>query len=210
MPNQKMKRLLLSIALACAAAPAIAQSGRQPSAEALALAQALDPERVFVFEAGTVDATRAMIERSLLNTHFVPLGASCEPRNGECAAIARQIAEREAPPMHARHKAAVERAYARYFDAHLSDADIEAARAFLASPSGRAFADAVGALAMLRLPRTGGDDLYRITMEEFTGTGVGEGLHNEFHDRTAHLPRARQRAVPPPPRLSPPPPEERR
>ena len=203
MPSPVIKRVATAVALV-AATTATAQSGRQPSAQALALAQALNPERAFIFEGGTLDQTRTMIERRLLNSHFAPRGAPCEPSNDECAAIARQLAEREAPAMLARHKAAVERTYARYFELHLSDAEIEAARRFVTSPAGRAFVDALSALAMIRAPD--GDQLHRIAREEFSGVGFDETVFNEFYDRTAHLPRARPWVAPPPP---PPPPSPR-
>lgn len=206
MPGPVVKSLLAAIALASAATAAAAEGGRQPSAAALALARAVNPERVYLFEAHTLDETRAMIERRLLNSHFAPRGEPCERRNDECAAIARQLAEREAPAMLARHQAAVERTYARYFEAHLSEADIEAARAFVQSPAGRVFADAITALAMIRTPAE--DDLYQIATEEFGGVGVGETVFNEFYDRTAHLPRSQPlRVPPPPPRPAPRPPQ---
>jgi hypothetical protein len=174
----------------------------EPSPEARQLAEALALDRIMLLELAPPDELRAGIERRLLNTILAPRGPGCDPANAECARAARTLAEREAPLMRARVRAAIDRAAAVYLDARLDHAELQAALAFVRQPAGRKFTDTLGDLGGVRRDRESATQLVPIILQE-AGRMENSALLNEFYDMTAHLPRAELRVAPPAPRAPP-------
>jgi hypothetical protein len=196
-----MKRFLIMLALSAIATAACAQPAGEPTQEAAALARALSPERLLIFQVGAVEEIRSAIEQQLLNTTLAPRGPPCDPAHAECAAVARAIAAREAPAIQARRRALIERAYALYFERRMTADELRAARAFLATPSGRKLGEALSDLTGVRVDRERATEIVGTMMSEFQNFDGTTGLHDQFYDRTRHLPRRSLPFAPPPPQI---------
>ena len=139
------------------------------------------------------------LEQQLLQSHYAPRGAPCDALNKECIAAARHVAAKYGPLQSRFAARIIDEAYARLFDATMSQADIAASTAFLRTGSGGKFRSALYALAT---PRQQDAVLLRSIYEK---TLAGEtrsptqGMFDEFYDRTQSLPRGPARFAPPPP-----------
>lgn len=194
-----VRKLLIAAGLASACIGAGAQAQNQPSADAMALARALAPDRALILQVGTERQIRDEIEMQLLTTRHAPLGAPCDRSVPACRAVAHQIASRDAPRLFAIRRAAVERIYARHFDGVMSIWEIRAARSFVSQSAGRNFFNAIAALSAIHIDESS-NALLEAAMREWGGLNVDSTLLNEFYDRTRDLPRARIPVAPPPPR----------
>ena len=167
----------------------------QPSPAALELARALAAPRLLWLARTTAGETKKRVKSELLSVHLSTRGMGCDPRNPECQAAADAMASKHAEEYARMVNEAIDRDWARIFEAKMSPAQIRSTLSFAKTDAGQAFA-----AAFQVDPTTD-----RTLLAHILGTTkLPQSPFDEFYDATKQLPRAPLPFVPPV--LAPPPP----
>jgi hypothetical protein len=177
-----------------AAAAAVQPASTAPSQEALALARALDLRPPMIARGSIANAEA--IEQNLLTTHYVPLGAPCDPNLAECKEAARAVAKEVAPAKQAHLEAISAQYFARILDSKMSRAELTAALDLLDTPQGKSL---VGAIRAAVEPPSSSEEMFRNLQLAYEAVPyTGPDPTELFYDRTKHLPRRPLPRVPRP------------